>query len=121
MKIILRHVNAAAPFGDEGMRMTMIAARVVELQARTAGKPDRGDPGVIERGGELIEAGDAFSAGGNQVVDPDVEDVGCLAQAVAPGCSRDCRRNGESERDVEKSRVKTRTLRTEGMRHPKAS
>jgi hypothetical protein len=82
VEIIFGEINGAAILGNEGMGVAQLAARFIELQARTAGKPDGGNPLMIERGGEFIEPWETLAAGGNQRIYCDVENTGCLPQAM---------------------------------------
>ena len=65
MEVALRQINCATVFRDKGLGVTVFAAGVVELETRTASKPDGGNGFVIECRGELIEAMEAVSAKGN--------------------------------------------------------
>src|SRR6266571_6585958 len=81
VEIILGEVNCAAIFGDEGMRVAMFAAGIVKLETRAGGQPDSGDASVVQGRSEFVKAMDGTTPLGNQRVDGDVEDTGCLAQA----------------------------------------
>jgi len=87
IEIAFGQVDAAAVLGDEGVLVAEAAAGLVELQARAAGEPDGGNAGVVERGGELVESGNALAACGDQRVDGDVENAGGLAQTGLRRCA----------------------------------
>jgi len=86
VEIVFRQVNPAAVFSNEGVRMTVFTAGVVELESRAAGQPDGRNALVIERRGEFIEAMDAASPEGNQCINRNVENAGRLAQARLRSC-----------------------------------
>jgi hypothetical protein len=52
------------------------------LEAGAASKPDGRDAAMIKGGREFVEARNAFPAGGNEVVDRDVQDKRCVMQTV---------------------------------------
>jgi hypothetical protein len=54
------------------------------LEARATGKPHGGNSGVVERRTKFIEAGDAFSALRNEVVDRYIENARGVVQANLP-------------------------------------
>src|SRR5260370_29427190 len=81
MEIVLRQINRAAVFRDEGMSMAVFAAGIVELETRAAGQPDGGNGFVVECRGEFIETQEAASPQGDQFINSDVEDTGRLTQA----------------------------------------
>ena len=62
MEVAFRHVHSTTVLRDEGMRVTMLAARVVELEPRAAGQPDSRYALVVERRGELIQPAEAASS-----------------------------------------------------------
>jgi hypothetical protein len=72
VKVIFRKKHAAAIFGDEGMGMRQLATRLVYLEARAVSEPHCRDAVVIESGSEFVEARDAFSTRGKQVINGDV-------------------------------------------------
>jgi hypothetical protein len=80
VEIAFGQVDAATVFGDEGMLVAEATARLVELEARAAGEPDRGDAGMIEGSGELVEARNAPAARGDERINGDVKNAGSLAQ-----------------------------------------
>src|SRR5260370_37783349 len=84
MEIALRQINRAAIFRDKGLGMAVFPAGIVELETRAASKPDGGNGFVIESRSEFIQTREAASAKGNQRIDNDVEDIGCLAQVWLP-------------------------------------
>jgi len=81
VEIAFRHANDAAVLGNEGMLVAETAARLVELEARAPGEPDGGNAGMIEGGGELVEARNALAARGDERIYGNVKDAGSLAQA----------------------------------------
>src|SRR6266700_928925 len=81
MKIVLRQINRAAVFRNERMRVAVFAAGIVELETRAVGQPDGGNGFVVECRGEFIEALKAASPQGDQFINSNVEDTGCLTQA----------------------------------------
>jgi hypothetical protein len=66
VEIVLRQINRAAVFRNEGMGVAVFAASLVELETRAAGEPDGGDGFVVERRGEFIEAKEAASPEGDK-------------------------------------------------------
>src|SRR5258708_36623410 len=80
MEIALREINRAAIFCDKRLGVTVFAAGIVELETRAASKPEGGNGFVIERRSEFIEAMETGSPEGNQRIDGDVKDIGCVAQ-----------------------------------------
>jgi hypothetical protein len=83
MEVIFRQVNGATTFADEGMRMAILAARLVHLQARAAGDPHRGNPGVIKARAEFVESLKSLAAHWNKGIDSKIKYAGCLAQIVS--------------------------------------
>jgi hypothetical protein len=99
VEIPLRHADDAAVFGDKGMCVPQPAARIVELQPRSAGEPDCRDAGMVEGRGELVEAGNALAARGDEGIDCDVQDAGCLAQTGLPEAELHCSGSGERQEE----------------------
>ena len=81
MEVILREVGRTAVFGDERMAVAKFAAWLVKLKARAAAEPYGGDSLVVQGGGELVKAGDALAADGDEGIDGDEKNAGSLAQA----------------------------------------
>jgi hypothetical protein len=79
VEVILREVDAAATFGDEGVLMTELAPGIVYLGAGSRGQPNRRNTGNIQRDAKLLEAGVNFTLGRHERVNGAVDDDGCLA------------------------------------------
>ena len=82
VEIVFREIDSTTVFGDKGMGVTEVAARFIKVKTRTGGEPDGRNALMIEGSGKLIEARDTLAAGGNESINGDEEDAGCLAQAV---------------------------------------
>ena len=81
MEIILGEAGHTAVFRDKGMTVAELAARLVHLETRAAGKPDSRDTMMVEGGSELVQAGDALATDGDEGIDGDKENAGSLTQA----------------------------------------
>ena len=61
MKVAFRQVDGTAVLRDEGVRVAVLAAGIVKLEARTAGQPDCRYTFVIEYCREFVQATEAAS------------------------------------------------------------
>ena len=84
MEIVFGKIDAAPVLANEWVSVAQLSPRLVELEAGTTGKPHGGNSGVVERRTKFIEAGDAFSALRNQLVDRYIENAGGVVQANLP-------------------------------------
>jgi hypothetical protein len=82
VEIIFRKKDSAPIFRDEGVVVSQLSAGLIHLEASAAGKPNGRNAAVIERSGELVESGNAFSVGRNEVVNRDVQNEGSLMQTI---------------------------------------
>jgi hypothetical protein len=72
VEIVLGQKDGAAVFRDEGVRVGVLAAGLIELETRAAGEPNGRKGLVIEGGSEFVKARVAFSFEGNQFINGDV-------------------------------------------------
>ncbi|PYT54613.1 MAG: hypothetical protein DMG43_05650 [Acidobacteria bacterium] len=86
------------------MHVAMFAAGIVKLETRAGGQPDSGDASVVQGRSEFVEAMDGTTPLGNQRVDGDVEDTGCLAQVQLRSVEGLFKRNYERRRATGKEK-----------------
>ena len=84
MEIVFGQIDAASVLANKWVSVAQFSPRLVELVARAAGKPHRWNSRAVKRRSEFIEAGDAFSALWNELVNRYIENAAGLVQASLP-------------------------------------
>jgi hypothetical protein len=90
VEVIPRKINAAPILGNKGMSMAQFSARLVELEARPASKPDGRYPRMVEGGREFVESGGASSTLGKEGIHRYIKNAGSLAQTNLRNGRVDC-------------------------------
>ena len=90
MEIVLGKIDAASVFANKWVSVAQLSPRLVELEARPAGKPYGRYSRMVERGREFIESRDASSTLRKEGIHRYIKNTGSLAQTNLRNGRVDC-------------------------------